>query len=69
VIVNSRLVQKMSFLDFIRDIGKHITVNYMLAKDSVKNPDLEKIEGIWFKFIASRWFPRLQILFSLEKET
>lgn len=25
-----------SFLDFIRDIGKHITVNYMMAKDSVK---------------------------------
>lgn len=25
------------FLDFIRDVGKHITVNYMLAKDSVKN--------------------------------
>ncbi len=24
------------FLDFIRDVGKHITVNYMLAKDSVK---------------------------------
>jgi tyrosyl-tRNA synthetase len=27
----------ISFLEFIRDIGKHITVNYMLAKDSVKN--------------------------------
>jgi len=26
-----------SFLDFIRDVGKHITVNYMLTKDSVKN--------------------------------
>jgi tyrosyl-tRNA synthetase len=26
-----------SFLEFIRDVGKHITVNYMLAKDSVKN--------------------------------
>ena len=26
----------MGFLDFIRDIGKHLTVNYMLAKDSVK---------------------------------
>ena len=26
----------ISFLDFIRDIGKHITVNYMMAKDSVK---------------------------------
>ena len=26
----------MSFLDFIRDVGKHITVNYMMSKDSVK---------------------------------
>ena len=26
----------MGFLEFIRDIGKHITVNYMMAKDSVK---------------------------------
>ena len=25
-----------SFINFIRDIGKHITVNYMMAKDSVK---------------------------------
>ncbi|WKZ61204.1 MAG: tyrosine--tRNA ligase [Cyclobacteriaceae bacterium] len=25
------------FLDFIRDVGKHITINYMMAKDSVKN--------------------------------
>jgi tyrosyl-tRNA synthetase len=25
------------FLDFIRDVGKHITVNYMMGKDSVKN--------------------------------
>ncbi len=26
----------ISFLDFVRDVGKHITVNYMMAKDSVK---------------------------------
>lgn len=26
-----------SFLDFIRDVGKHITVNYMMSKDSVKS--------------------------------
>jgi len=26
-----------SFLQFLRDIGKHITVNYMISKDSVKN--------------------------------
>ena len=31
----------MRFLDFIRDIGKHITVNYMSAKDSVK----KRLEG------------------------
>ncbi|MFC4635463.1 tyrosine--tRNA ligase [Dokdonia ponticola] len=30
-------MKEFSFLDFIRDVGKHITVNYMMAKDSVKN--------------------------------
>ena len=29
-------MKKFGFLEFIRDIGKHITVNYMMAKDSVK---------------------------------
>ena len=29
-------MKEFSFLNFIRDIGKHITVNYMMAKDSVK---------------------------------
>ncbi len=29
-------MKDFSFLDFIRDVGKHITVNYMMAKDSVK---------------------------------
>lgn len=33
--------QHISFLDFIRDTGKHITVNYMMAKDSVR----KRIEG------------------------
>jgi tyrosyl-tRNA synthetase len=33
--------KNISFLDFIRDTGKHITVNYMMAKDSVK----KRIEG------------------------
>jgi len=27
----------ISFLDFLRDVGKHLTVNYMVSKDSVKN--------------------------------
>ncbi|MGC1205407.1 MAG: tyrosine--tRNA ligase [Flavobacteriaceae bacterium] len=30
-------MKDISFLEFIRDVGKHITVNYMMAKDSVKN--------------------------------
>ena len=30
-------MKKYSFLDFIRDIGKFLSINYMLAKDSVKN--------------------------------
>ena len=30
-------MKNFSFLEFIRDVGKHISVNYMMAKDSVKN--------------------------------
>lgn len=33
--------KEFSFLGFIRDVGKHITVNYMMAKDSVK----KRLEG------------------------
>lgn len=36
VVNNYDWMKDFSFLDFIRDIGKHITVNYMMAKDSVK---------------------------------
>lgn len=35
-----------SFLNFIRDVGKHITVNYMMAKDSVK----KRLEGEGMSF-------------------
>ena len=43
-------MKSFSFLSFIRDIGKHITVNYMMAKDSVKkrfDPN-ENTEGMSF---------------------
>jgi tyrosyl-tRNA synthetase len=33
---NYNWFRELSFLQFIRDVGKHITVNYMMAKDSVK---------------------------------
>ncbi len=42
VIVNNYdWFKNISFLSFIRDVGKHITVNYMMAKDSVR----KRIEG------------------------
>src|SRR6185437_11703626 len=41
-----------SFLEFIRDVGKHITVNYMMAKDSVKN----RLEtGMSFTEFSYQW--------------
>lgn len=42
-------MKDFTFLDFIRDVGKHITVNYMMAKDSVKNRiSSESSEGMSF---------------------
>ena len=37
ILNNYDWMKGFSFLNFIRDIGKHITVNYMMSKDSVKN--------------------------------
>ena len=42
-------MKEFTFLDFIRDIGKHLTVNYMMAKDSVrKRLSSESKEGMSF---------------------
>ncbi|NNF85615.1 MAG: tyrosine--tRNA ligase, partial [Winogradskyella sp.] len=42
-------MKSFSFLDFIRDVGKHITVNYMMSKDSVKNRiSAESTDGMSF---------------------
>ena len=42
-------MKEFSFLDFIRDVGKHITVNYMMSKDSVKKRlSAESSEGMSF---------------------
>lgn len=42
-------MKDFSFLDFIRDVGKHITVNYMMSKDSVKKRlSSESKEGMSF---------------------
>lgn len=41
-------MSQFSFLDFIRDVGKHLTVNYMMAKDSVKKRLSGEGEGMSF---------------------
>ncbi len=41
IVNNYDWFKNFSFLDFIRDVGKHLTVNYMMAKDSVK----KRLEG------------------------
>lgn len=47
IVNNYDWFKNYSFLDFIRDAGKHITVNYMMAKDSVKKR-LESEVGMSF---------------------
>jgi tyrosyl-tRNA synthetase len=42
IVNNYDWFKEINFLDFIRGVGKYITVNYMLAKDSVKN----RISGV-----------------------
>ncbi|MFA6200901.1 MAG: tyrosine--tRNA ligase [Bacteroidales bacterium] len=60
-----------TFLDFIRDIGKHITVNYMMAKDSVKKRletgisftefSYQLLQGYDFKYLFENYNCRLQM--------
>ena len=48
VVNNYDWMSKYSFLDFIREIGKHLTVNYMMSKDSVKKRITGEGEGMSF---------------------
>ncbi len=45
VVNNADWLLKLSLLEFLRDVGKHFTVNYMMAKDSVRSR-LEREDGI-----------------------
>ena len=47
IVNNFDWFKEMGFLEFIRDVGKHITVNYMMSKDSVRKR-LEGDSGISF---------------------
>ncbi|MCX6550355.1 MAG: tyrosine--tRNA ligase [Acidobacteria bacterium] len=45
IVNNADWLRKLNLLDFLRDTGKHFTVNYMLAKESVKRR-LDQEDGI-----------------------
>lgn len=47
VLNNADWLMPLPLIDFLRDVGKHFTVNYMIAKDSVRNR-IEREEGISF---------------------
>jgi tyrosyl-tRNA synthetase len=47
VMNNADWLSSLNLIDFLRDTGKHFTVNYMIAKDSVK-ARLNREEGISF---------------------
>lgn len=63
--------KNFSFLEFIRDVGKHITVNYMMAKDSVQKRletgmsftefTYQLIQGYDFYHLFSKYNVRLQM--------
>ncbi|HBQ17145.1 MAG TPA: tyrosine--tRNA ligase, partial [Myxococcales bacterium] len=46
VVNNHTWLGQMGFLEFLRDVGKHLTVNYMMAKDSVKSRLEDRDQGI-----------------------
>lgn len=48
IVNNYDWMKEQSFLGFIRDIGKHITVNYMMSKDSVKKRFTGEGDGMSF---------------------
>jgi len=45
IVNNADWLTTISMMDFLRDVGKHFTVNYMIAKDSVQSR-LERQDGI-----------------------
>jgi len=60
-------MKEYSFLNFIRDIGKHITVNYMMSKDSVKKRlSADSREGMSFTEFSYQLLQGYDFLFLYE---
>jgi tyrosyl-tRNA synthetase len=64
---NYDFYKDMSIFEFLRDIGKHITVNYMLSKDSVKSR-IESESGISFTEFSYQLIQGYDFRYLCEKE-
>ncbi|MDR0790081.1 MAG: tyrosine--tRNA ligase [Bacteroidales bacterium] len=71
ILNNYEWTKDWTFIDFIREVGKHITVNYMMAKDSVKKRmetgisftefSYQLLQGYDFKYLYENYGCRLQM--------
>ena len=71
IVNNYDWFKNFSFLEFIRDVGKHITINYMLAKDSVQKRmdsgmsftefSYQLVQGYDFYYLSKHQGVRLQM--------
>ncbi len=71
IVNNYDWFKEFKFLDFIREVGKHISINYMLAKDSVKNRldngmsftefSYQLVQGYDFYYLYHHYGVRLQM--------
>src|SRR5204863_9578599 len=48
VVNNAGWFQSINFIDFLRDVGKHFTINHMMAKESVRARLEDREHGISF---------------------
>jgi tyrosyl-tRNA synthetase len=67
VMNNASWLMSLPLIDFLRDTGKYFTVNYMIAKDSVKNR-IEREEGISFTEFSYMLLQSYDFLYLNEQE-
>lgn len=60
-------LRPIGFLDFLRDVGKHFTVNYMMAKESVKRR-IEGVDGISFTEFSYQLLQAYDFLVLFERD-
>ncbi|MBC8432380.1 tyrosine--tRNA ligase [Desulfobacula sp.] len=66
ILNNDDWISKMTFIDWLRDVGKHFSINYMIAKESVKRR-LNSDQGISFTEFSYMTMQAFDFLHLFEK--